>query len=458
MDKLESYKFKVKEIEVLEDNKGELKPNRVITIVIKNEKTGIEIPHPLTDFIRIYFENSGVSLNTQKAPARVVCSFLNYIYQQIDKGDNDFTILRYEGIKGINLIHGSKYLSYLTAKNLKRKTVKYHDFYLTKFYKFLQEQSLIRENIEVEKLNNSYGRELTKSLFSKASLGTIYPSRRERHKYNYKVKDFGENRYLLVSEFLDEARHIAPEIAFGVALQFFGGLRRGELVNLSRADLKVQYRQSLYVHIRDNRELLFSRLKDTSKEYAKRLNYLGLHLTQQSILDNDFLWDLYDNHMKDLDIKLFDKQIKNPSLLFYDRDGYPMSGTVYERRFNKIKKSFINKLKDTKGRYEDYEHLSAGNWGTHIGRGVFTNFLIDMNLSLLQIAIARGDRSIESSLSYIDEKMTKKTLKYVIDELHKTHDKQLGNIEREIINSKWKEGDVSEKSGYRGWGNRGKFL
>ncbi|MFL0473450.1 site-specific integrase [Priestia sp. 179-F W1.4 NHS] len=449
MRKLINYRFKVKETEVLEDYNGMLKPSRVITIVIEDENTGIEIPHPLTDFIKLYFENNGVSLNTQKAPARVMCNFLNFIYTQIDEGNSDFINLRYEGIKGINLIHGSKYLSYLTAKNLKRKTVKYHDFYLTKFYKFLKDQSLLKESIEIKELNNNYGRETTESIFNKASLGTVYPSRRKSGTHNYKIKDFGENRYLLVSEFLEEVKQIAPEIAFGVALQFFGGLRRGEVVNLSRADLKVKYRQSLHVHIRDNRELLFSRLRDTSKEYAKRLNYLGLHLTQQVILDNDFLWDLYDNHMKDLDIKIRDRRIKTSALIFYDRDGYPMSGTVYERRFNKVKRVFLNKLKNTKGRYEDYEHLSSGSWGTHIGRGIFTNFLIDMNLSLLQIAIARGDRNVDSALAYIDEKMTKKTLRHVIDELHKTEDERLGNIERTIINNRWKGEGMSGRSRYR---------
>lgn len=50
-----------------------------------------------------------------------------------------------------------------------------------------------------------------------------------------------------------------------------------------------------------------------------------------------------------------------------------MTGEVYSKWFNDIKKHFIALLKQNPSRYGDYLLLKDSSWSTHIGRGVFTN-------------------------------------------------------------------------------------
>ncbi len=440
MENLNNFKFVVKENEIEEFIVNKVVKKRVVNIGLYNKINKVTIPHPLTDFIRRRYEYQGVSINTVKAPAYVLCRFLNYIIDRISAGDEDFIQLVHEGICGLKLIHGSRYITYLTNTGLKRSTVFYYENYIKEFYLFLKEQSLLIEDIEFNIYQDDRGNWLKHSPFQSSSLATKYPSRTHNNNKFMKLKDFGPNRNKLVIEFLEEAKDVAPEIAFALCLQFFGGLRRGEVVNITRADLDIKFRKSLSVQIRDNRSILFSHLKDTSAENPKRLNYLETHLAKQMILDSDLLWDYYEAHMKDLDIKLKSGFLKNPMILFYDKNGLAMSGRVYEKRFKKVKKSFLTKLAKSTGREDDYMFLKDSYWSTHIGRGIFTSFLLDMDLSVLQIAIARGDTSIESVLDYVDAKTTIYYIDELQNELHNAPKEEFGSIDQTIYKNKWLNG------------------
>ncbi len=56
----------------------------------------------------------------------------------------------------------------------------------------------------------------------------------------------------------------------------------------------------------------------------------------------------------------------------------------------------------TPGRYQDYLDFSQTKWCSHIGRGVFTNMCLDAGFNKKQIAVLRGDRTIQSMESYFD--------------------------------------------------------
>lgn len=440
MENLIKFKFVVKENEIEEFIDNKVVKKRVVNIGLYNKINNVTIPHPITDFIRRRYEYQGVSINTVKAPAHVLCRFLNYIIDRISAEDEDFIQLVHEGIGGLKLIHGSRYITYLTNTGLKRSTVFYYENYIKEFYLFLKEQSLLNEDIDFNYYQDQKGNWLKYSPFQSSSLGTKYPSRTHNNNKFMKLKDFGPNRNKLVIEFLEEAKDVAPEIAFALCLQFFGGLRRGEVVNITRADLDVKFRKSLSVQIRDNRSILFSHLKDTSAENPKRLNYLETHLAKQMILDSDLLWDYYEAHMKDLDIKLKTGFLKNPMVVFYDKNGMAMSGRVYEKRFKKVKRSFLSKLAKSAGREDDYMFLKDSYWSTHIGRGIFTSFLLDMDLSILQIAIARGDTNIESALDYVDGKTTIHYIDGLQNELHNAPIEDFGSIDQTIYKNKWLNG------------------
>lgn len=434
---LTNYRFVVKEIPIKETIRDITVTNRIIAIGVQDKHTGITIPHPLTDFIRIKYAYMGKSLNSQTIPAYIVCRFLNFIYNEIKGGNDIFLSLQSEGIRGLTLSHGSKYISHLTLCGLKRSTVLQHEGILTKFYLYLQELDLIDQHFEVKSRTDANGNPIIESLFRHASLQTRFPSKETIKKRTAKLKDFGVNRYPLTAHFIQVARKVAPDIAFGVCLQFYGGLRKGEVVNITRGDIFASTRESLSVQIQDNRNKLFSHLKDTKNEYPKRLNYLKTHLTRQSVLDNDLVWEVYEEHRKMLEIK--QKEIKNPFAFFINKDGNAMSGKVYEKRFKKIKKHFLKSLLAAE-RYDDYRLFSDSYWGTHIGRGIFTNFLMDMGLSVTQIAIGRGDRSIHSAMDYVDEKLTIESIKEAMDEIKNIPIERIGFIEDNLVKKIWKDG------------------
>ena len=68
-----------------------------------------------------------------------------------------------------------------------------------------------------------------------------------------------------------------PGIAFGIALQFFGGLRRGEVVNLTAGCIPTDFLSgSNYVAVLDNQHNLFRHLQNTTKEQVVPMNCKGV--------------------------------------------------------------------------------------------------------------------------------------------------------------------------------------
>lgn len=434
---LNNFRFIVKELNIKEEFKDKLEDIRVIFIGVEDNQTKIVIPHPITNFIKVKYEYLGKSLNSQNIPARIVCRFLNFILNRIEEKDDDFIPLKHTGTRGLKLKHGSIFITSLTTKGLSRATVLQHERILTNFYIYLKEYKLINQDFPIDIKYNQYQKRIYESIFRDSTLQLRLPSKYTVNSRNSKLKDFGERRYEYASHFINIARKSAPDIAFGVCLQFFGGLRRGEVVNLTRGNIHDIDRNSLTVEIRDNRDSLFSHLQDTKNEYPKRLNYLQTNMCKQSILVTDLIWEVYEEHKKMLQVN--SKNIKNRLALFVDKDGKAMSGKVYERRFKKIKRHFLDSLLNA-DRYSDYILFSESYWSTHIGRGVFTNFLLDIGLSITQIAIARGDRNINSALKYIDEKLSTEVLKNAVEELKEIPQDSIGTIDDDLVKKIWMDG------------------
>ena len=430
---LQNYKFVSREVNINETIRGKMRDNKVIMIGVLDKQTGIIYPHPLTQFIKRNYEYYGKSLNSADAPAREVCKFLNYCMDKIDEEDVEFITLKNDGIRGLKRLHGSRYITYLSLKGLQKSTVEQYEKYISAFFVYLKKMNLIEEEFLLEGRENIKGNVSHKSVFREPYLPTRLPSQQTTKKRPTKLKDFGERRVELTSHFIHIAQDIAPDIALGLCFQFYGGLRRGEVVNISRSGLHIEYRESMEVQIKDNRKNFFARLKDTKAENPKRLNYLNLEMSKQTILDNELVWNIYDQHMKRLEIMMKNGTCENTNALFLDSEGYPMSGKVYDRRFQKVKHAFMESLIG----HESYEVISNTVWSTHIGRGVFTNTLIDMGFTPTQLAIARGDRNINSALSYIDETLTTEQIKQSVNEFKNYPTERLGDINPNDI-KKWK--------------------
>ena len=118
-----------------------------------------------------------------------------------------------------------------------------------------------------------------------------------------------------------------------------------------------------------------------------------------------------DRHLSELaKNKKINKTSKNNTPLFVNDYGKPMSEETYRNRFNDLKNAFIEYLDGIKPSVAN--ELREHRWSTHIGRHLFTNYIIKTGLvndSLGQpqakiVAALRGDTNINSALKYLNSK------------------------------------------------------
>lgn len=431
MNELSNVEFVCRKVIVKDKIVNTVSERETVLICIKRKDTSLLLPHPLSYFILQEFEYKDGSVNTYLAFARTVCRFMNFVISRIQKGVEDYQFLREKGIYGLKRFHGVEFLNHKTSEKRKRNTVKDYDYHLSRFFVFLLKKGWLdekftyqtNENNNVTTIFNDVNG-LTRYIPSKIETGVI----RKAHK----LKDFGKNRFSLVPLFVQTANEVAPDIALGICFEFFGGLRRGEVVNITRANIHEKPRKSLVIDIRDNRKKLFSRLKDTSNEYPKRLRYLDPSLARQQIYTNELVWRVYYQHLKQMDIDLKNGKLNTYKMfqpLFYDSYGQPMSAKVFEKRFKEVKKAFLEKIK----MHEDYLLFKESSWSTHIGRGCFTNLLMDLGFSVTQIAIARGDTNIDSAMEYVDSKLSHEATKTAMNLLNNLSHEQYGIFDKDML-------------------------
>lgn len=422
------YKFIVKEYTTYHYVNEKTFEERVIGIGIKDEKTGRVYPSPLTNFIRGKYRGKSKSLSSQRNAAYEVVKFMNYIRQQIANSKSEFQELKESGLFGLRRIHASQYITYLSLRARKEKPEISPDYvyrvekYIISFYGWL-----VANNIIEEKIDFSDG-----SPFDDLELGTIYPGRDES--VTEKLVDFGENRYSLVQMFIAIAQDVAPEIALGICFQIFGGLRTGEVVNLTKDaieypnywDEKDFGENKFILKVRDRQLELFEGKKNLQHEGVKRPR-------NQSLLTNPLLSVVYKEHKRYLK-RLENRNLiqKHDALFISKRTGEAMSGKAYTEQFNKVRKSFLDYISEH-GRTEDYLFLTDKKWSTHIGRGIFTNFLLEIGATIAEIAIARGDKNIDSVLAYVEEKNALRLTQEAIDNIRKAAEDKQAVIDKKII-------------------------
>ncbi|MEK3992785.1 MULTISPECIES: hypothetical protein [Robertmurraya] len=425
------YKYTVVEFATMDFFEGEIFKKQVIGIGLRDEKTNKIYPSPITNYIKGMYRRKSGSLSNQRNAASELTKFLNFIIKQVEKGHRDFLPLNEKGLFGLKLIHGSKYISLLSlrarAGKLDSNYVYRMEYYLINFFHWLNTQGIIDEPFNI----------LEGSPFDDLELGTIYPPKDAG--ISSKLVDFGDNRYALAVRFINTAEKISPDIALGVAFQFFGGLRAGEVVNLTKDSLeKPTYWngnddgiRSFILRIRDNQELLFGHKKNHTHEQVKRPR-------NQYLLVNDVLSKVYRKHKVHLDSLTRKCEIKNEKALFVSSsNGHPISGKSYYEKFNKIKKEFLRQLSKEE-QVEDYEYLTSKHWSTHICRGVFTNFLLEIGATVPEVAVARGDKNILSVLSYVEEQNAIKLTNEAINKIREAYTDKLAKIEESNI-EKWKK-------------------
>lgn len=408
------YKFIVKQLKIF-DYKGKSNKEVYETFICTINEQGLVLPHPITNFIKINFSTH--ALNTQKRYAEEIKKFLNYIIENININNSIFIELYSFGTSKLSLRHGADYLDFLSNK-VTSGILRSNNFYfaervLIQFYYWLSNQNLLEENIifkEKEVIHNEIKKITMESPFKRLDFGVPYPKKiSDTTARKRRLHDFGSGRIDLVNLFISVAELEEPDIAFGIALQFYGGLRRGEVINLKVKSIweeKAATYSPLLVKVQDNWEEIF---KGKAVNYAEQVK----NEREQIIFKVRIITRLYKKHMKYIDNA---KIAKDAALFTSSKTGKPICGQSYYRKFNNVKRKFLEVvlLNDK----IDYHRLISKPWSTHIGRGIYTNLLVfDLGWSASEVALARGDRNIESALSYIEVNNVIKLTEQAIDEL-----------------------------------------
>ena len=131
-------RFVVREYPLPHYYTGKVFEEKVIGIGVLDLETNIILPSPLTNYIRSNFTGKSGSLNSQRNGASELTKFLNYIIEQINHNNPDFIELKNTGLFGLNLLHGSEYITYnsIRSKNgeISSGYVYRLEYYLKKFY------------------------------------------------------------------------------------------------------------------------------------------------------------------------------------------------------------------------------------------------------------------------------------------------------------------------------------
>ena len=390
---------------------------RVISKYIKNIANPQHIKHEYKPFIvmsdttnphiyqisslssYIYLVYGHSEYNTQLQAAKNICTFLNFLINNTKS--NHSSDIKSNGLYALTIQDFADFINYLTyIKQDSYLTVKQYERRITRFYAFLSEIGILDKNLINIAPNPKNNKPHYVSPFDELNNKYLvhFPSKHKRKAGI--LKDMNED---MIALFINYARIYYPHIVLGIELECCGGLRGAELVNLKVDDITTYPTKNyMKTSIKDHQYSLFA-----SRNISLQNSQVKKPRNGQVIFNfNGQLFDLWDAHMKYLEDNSRDK--KNP--LFVNADGYAMSGDSYRKQFDKLKFDFITFLEDN-GYYENAEQLRSKKWSTHIGRHIYTNYLLKtgvLNDSFGKpnaefLAVLRGDSSLESASTYIDE-------------------------------------------------------
>lgn len=349
----------------------------------------IELPSVLNKFTHSKYKKKPVSV--AKNQNTTIAQFLNYVKGQVDLGDDAvFVSLREQKISGLNFYHLSSFLNYcIDVCDNVYSTIKQKERRLLEFYGQLNNAGVINVKLKYKMVYDpveAKNRRVYQVPLDDIQYQVHYPPRKPA---SNKVVDLQDRDIDLL---LSTCEKYVPDILFAVALCIYGGLRKGEVVNLRTNDLRIFDDKNIMVaDIKDRPELFKGRL--LSESGAKKPRH------QVVFNDNGKLYDYYEKHLTYRTKVLHDKNTTTEAL-FVDTNGNAMTGANYLHRFDKLKECFL-KAKEI-DEYTEFLRLSHNKWGSHICRGIFTNLCVRRGYarSLEELRSHRGDKHTTSSEPY----------------------------------------------------------
>lgn len=384
------YRFKqevCKREKVLSSGKKVTKENVLILVERTKGESIRKKVHPISEFLLQSMERGGLPrIGSLKTKASYIVKFLNYVLIDNNSrfGLNDICDLRFE--------HGSEFLNDYGNSGVSFNTVKNCEIVLKGLYYFLSKKEALKDvsldDFEYEIKDNGdlyYPSKYLKSPFYNVE----YPSKSQSNILHYLPQE-------LIIVFIDTAITYTPEIALGVYFQFFGGLRVGEVVNISKSVMTLKGpfgRYGIVVNLYDQN--FRGDLKHYSSGGAVKKN------RKQAIFPykGGLLEKLYKAHINRY------IATDGSNALFVNRDGTAMADFSYRYYFGKLKNKFLDRLKHSNNSdLKNYSlDLQALKWSTHLGRGVFSNMIAEVANNIAQIRQARGDSTFDASFSYLSD-------------------------------------------------------
>ena len=381
---------------------NQLQPDKQVCLIgVKHPLRNRVIIHPFSGFP---LQLKKKSYNAMRERAETVIRFLNFVIENNHK-------YKLKTFSDLNIEQGMAYLDSLVEKGVTEKYRNSEDNNLTKFYNYLAEKEL---------LNFITTADFTWILTKKGDyLATLFPDARSTAKKN--PRPLHNIKIDLLPFFLELAMMVVPRIVLGVYFQFMGGLRRSEVCNVIRAGVSPsgsygEFGMNLWLGNTFQREDLRNRNATSVKKPR----------TQAIEVFSDYLPRLYKTHLENY------LPTDGSGALFSNNKGQALTSRMYTYYFNKLKKAFIKELKS----YKD-TNLSAYalvlktmKWGTHIGRGIFSNVMAEVTQDQVLLMLKRGDARPESSEAYMeDTEYRKKQSRDHLDNMYKKGVKKLKDTE-----------------------------
>lgn len=190
-------------------------PRKFALIVARDEKTGLEWIHPLTDFVLHYWDNSAYL--TMRNHALTVVKFLNYIFVEEQEE------LKIYSLYQLRDWHVSRYLNQLgetngvdSVRKQKRTLIKLYYFLSSKGFLPLVDPDKFVITVNPDNKTVTYNYPFPK---------VIFPS---DHRDDNIIHWFDPS---LIIPFIETAFEEANNIVLGIWMMIFGGLRVGDVVN-----------------------------------------------------------------------------------------------------------------------------------------------------------------------------------------------------------------------------------
>ncbi len=395
INKFKYYRYSQRECTVIKN--GMLKNYNFI--VLYNEKTFDMIVSEFTDFF-LHKERLNNSIHTNKNNyGTILILFLNYIfYDRIPKLKN---------IEELTIEIGNEFLNKYVYGDLQQKSnsrkmvvksdevIEKAEIALSRFYKWLfyntnYKMKFIKKNDFVYK--DFYRFNINHKIFRDTGLKSLFTV---EHPHKPSLQKIESPDELMIYVLLEVSKQFDPMLTLAIALQSFGGLRRGEVCQMCRE--------------RISRRQVISFSVDLRQEYMLRSDGIrtgNIKIPRIQIIYEAFLpyiSKIYQQHLKFLQINGFDK---NPyGALFIGKNNKALTTSSYGSRFNRLIPKLIERLGVMANSGDvnaaiNFEMLTNNKMTTHSLRYFFTEYVAQREPTHM-VAMYRGDKSLDSALNYL---------------------------------------------------------